>query len=168
MEWRAIPGYEGWYEVSDSGQVRSVTRTITHSDGRVRCYPAVTRRQYTDGYGYRKVTLNRNSTDWRVHVHVLVALAFIGPRSPGLDVCHNDGNCLNNSPSNLRYDTPKGNRQDSVKHGTSIRPSMRKVDDAAVSIIRAARGALSVSTLSFIFGISKPHVCSIQKGVRRA
>lgn len=50
-------------------------------------------------------------------VHHLVAAAFLGPRPLGLVICHNDGNGAHNTPDNLRYDTPKANAADTLRHG---------------------------------------------------
>lgn len=65
---------------------------------------------------YRVAVLNSKSKT--KFAHVLVAKAYIGEKPKGLHVCHNDGNKLNNQVSNLRYDTPKANSQDMVKHNT--------------------------------------------------
>jgi len=54
-------------------------------------------------------------------VHEFMASLFIGPKVPGLEVCHGDGNPLNNLPSNLRRDTRKGNRADDIKNGKTSR-----------------------------------------------
>lgn len=51
-------------------------------------------------------------------VHSLVALAFIGPRPHGYEVCHNNGNPLDNRVDNLRYGTSADNKLDQVRHGT--------------------------------------------------
>ena len=53
--------------------------------------------------------------------HQLIARAFLGYPLPGQEVCHNDGNPLNNRVDNLRYGTPKDNAQDSLRHGTHAR-----------------------------------------------
>jgi hypothetical protein len=71
--------------------------------------------------GYPLVNLSRLGVGGTLMVHVLVAEAFIGPRPDGLHVCHNDGVPTNNRADNLRYDTPKGNHADRLKHGTSNR-----------------------------------------------
>ena len=54
-------------------------------------------------------------------LHRLVALAFIGPQpSPKHEVCHNDGNPLNNVPGNLRWGTRSENLYDTVRHGVNF------------------------------------------------
>jgi len=166
MRWRDVVGWEGWYQVSDTGAVRSVNRTVVFKDGRVRDYDGVVIAQYKDKAGYPKVTLNANKHDRRVHVHVLVAAAFIGPRPPGKHVCHGDGDKTNNRRRNLRYGTAVENAEDTRRHGGWARPN-RKLTDAQVQEIRAARGKITGRELARRYGTSPAHVCNIQKGNRR-
>lgn len=165
--WKAVPGWEGIYEVSNTGCVRSVERVVYFADGRIRKYPAAIRSAHADGFGYFKLTLKKHGRQERVLVHHLVASAWIGPRPPGFDVCHNDGDKTNNAVENLRYDTRAANRADSVRHGTAIRPSMRKLTDDQVAAIRELRGKLPLTEVAKKFGTSKTHVCNIQRGNRR-
>ena len=166
-EWRGVPNWEGCYEVSSAGCVRSVEREVAFSDGRVRRFPSVVRATYPDTFGYAKVTLKQGARQERVLIHHLVAAAWHGPRPAGMVVCHGDGNRTNNSAANLRYDTTAGNRADSVSHGTAIRPTMRKFTDEQVAAIRDLRGRLPLAGVATQFGVSKTHVCNIQLGNRR-
>lgn len=167
VEWRAIPGYEGTYEVSDSGIVRSLDRTVHFRDGRVRRYVGQMLAQYEDDFGYKKSTLKLSGVSYRAHIHILVALAFIGPPpAPGLHVCHGDGNHQNNSPTNLRYDTVQGNSDDMVLHGTRLhgeRAGSSKLKEADALAIRALRGKATCRELAAQFGTSPANVCNIQK-----
>lgn len=112
-KWLPIPGYEGAYEVSDLGRVRSVART-----GATRRIPQRILRQSVGTHGYPKVTLQKGLRGKSHTVHSLVALAFLGPRPGGMEVRHMDGNRLNPASSNLRYGTPSENKRDQVRHGT--------------------------------------------------
>lgn len=104
--WRPVPGYEGIYEVSDAGSVRS----FCHGYGRML-------KPIHDQDGYSRVGLYRNGKQRRVFIHRLVAEAFIGPPPAGLHVAHRDGSRTNNSASNLRYATAAENNADKVAHG---------------------------------------------------
>ena len=118
-QWLAIPGYEGSYEVSNDGQVRSLDRTNARGvslRGQVISTPL-------NDEGYPKVNLNRDGH--RVHrsVHTLVMLAFVGPRPADLEVLHKDGNPAHNQLANLSYGTRSENVQDSIAHGTNVNAS---------------------------------------------
>jgi hypothetical protein len=115
MRWAAVPGWEGEYEVSDLGLVRSVDRVTTHGrrikgqilaqSGRRGPYPVVG--LYRGGKRVESRT-----------VHSVVAEAFLGPCPPGLEVLHRDGNGMNNAVGNLSYGTRGENMLDRVRHGT--------------------------------------------------
>lgn len=117
-EWRPIPGHSD-YEVSDLGRVRSTDRWINYSDGRRHKHKGKLLHPGKIKEGYLIVHLGGKYKNRKVH-H-LVALAFIGKRPFGWEVCHNDNNKLNNKPDNLRYDTRPANQMDRVRHGTSNR-----------------------------------------------
>ena len=163
--WRPVVGWEGFYEVSDCGRVRSVERVVSFSDGRTRVFSGRVRATYADEFGYRKVTLKRPGASERLHVHVMVAAAWIGRRPKGAHVCHSDGDHLNNQWENLRYDTPKGNVADTKRMGRLNPPT--RLTEAEVQAIRNARGKLTQGELAALFNTSKTHVCNIQKGNRR-
>lgn len=107
-------GYEGTYEVSNLGQVRSLSRP--DSWGR----PVRGRALSPDAGsgGHLRVKLTRNGVSRRFFIHRLVLAAFVGPRPEGMEACHNDGNPTNNIVSNLRWDTKSANAQDRRRHGT--------------------------------------------------
>lgn len=113
--WRPVPGYEGYYSVSDAGQVRSEPRL----DALNRPVKGRMLRPGVSGSGYLTVNLWRNGRGYTVPVHVAVALAFLGERPEGQEVCHNDGDRTNNQVWNLRYDTRSANQRDAVSHGTN-------------------------------------------------
>ena len=117
-QWKPVHGYEGIYEVSSHGRVRSVDRTVTHSDGRVRRLKSKVRSAPLNQHGYQVVNLCINGKCQTRYVHSLVAESFIGARPEGMEVCHSDGNKTNNHVANLRYDTSSDNELDKVRHGT--------------------------------------------------
>lgn len=118
-EWRPVVGYEGYYEVSNLGCVRSVARRIPASRGTgYRCLPEVVLRQGIHQGGYKMVSLCVHGKKRNQNVHQLVLAAFRGPRPDGLVACHNDGDPANARLDNLRWDTQSNNLRDSVRHGT--------------------------------------------------
>jgi len=115
--WRPIAGFEGLYEVSDLGRVRSLPREIrngphgrTRREGRILA-PRIRRR-------YLAVTLSRSGDHLTVSVHGLVAAAFIRPCPPGQQVRHGPSGKLDNRAVNLSYGTPAENSADKVRDGT--------------------------------------------------
>jgi hypothetical protein len=63
------------------------------------------------------------------YIHRLILETFGGPCPPGMEACHNDGNPLNNSASNLRWDTPGSNQADRRTHGTSGTGTTKLTED---------------------------------------
>lgn len=116
--WRPVVGFEGLYEVSDHGRVRSVERFVRGKAG-VRS-PRVSRvlALSANTHGYLHVSLSRENKRRTAYVHGLVLQAFVGPRPEGLEACHQDGDKTNNAIGNLRWDTRSQNALDRVRHGT--------------------------------------------------
>lgn len=124
-EWRAVLGYEGEYEVSDEGQVRSLTRKITRSDGHTYVSAGRVLSSPLDKSGYAKVSLYNRQGQRKVSVSVLVLETFVGPRPADRPhACHSDDDRTNNRLSNLRWDTASANAFDKVRNGNH--PQSRK------------------------------------------
>jgi len=98
MIWKDIEGYDGYYQVSDLGQVKSLWF------GKERIL-----KQGIDSNGYPNVTLCKDDKRKTRRVHQLVTEAFIGPRPDGYDTCHEDDVKANNVLSNLSYGTKSEN-----------------------------------------------------------
>lgn len=166
-EWRHVVGYEGFYSVSNCGNVRSEPRISRHHTGRPSRRAGKQLKQIDDSRGYLQLGLSKDGKVAIRKVAHLVAEAFIGPRPPGMEVCHNDGNPKNNSAANLRYDTPKSNQNDRRKHGTMIAGeacAFAKLKAADVDAIRNASG--TQKSIAKRFNITQPAVSMIKSGTR--
>ena len=123
-EWRAVPGYEGLYEVSSLGRVRSLDRVVYtvryHAASGPRRILGYYLRARSNPAGYPMVDLQRDSKPTAMAVHAIVALAFLGPRPDGYEVAHGNGDRADARLENLRYATPKENQADRYLHGTAI------------------------------------------------
>lgn len=116
-EWRDVPGFEGYYQASNFGKVRSLDRVVTYGNGKKYSKHGRELRPATKKNGYLQVMLNVQGVTTSWTMHKLIAYTFLGPRPPGMQVCHYDGDPQNNHVGNLRYDTPKANSQDLLRHG---------------------------------------------------
>jgi len=108
--WKEIPGYDGRYEVSNYGRVRSHYGKTKFLRGKID----------TDGHVQQRL-FNKSGSKY-LSVHRLVLDAFVGECPEGMECCHNDGKPAHNHLSNLRWDTHQNNMKDSIKHGTSRAP----------------------------------------------
>jgi hypothetical protein len=120
-QWLPVRGWEGLYEVSDQGRVRSLDRWVVKRNGQ---------RQFLTGrikslpklkLGYPVVHLARDGQTTTKTVHTVVLDSFVGPRPAGHVGCHSDGDPSNNRLANLRWDTQSNNLLDAIKHGTHSR-----------------------------------------------
>jgi len=108
-QWAPIAGWVGLYEVSSTGQVRSLPR--------FRCKGRVLRHGTTHN-GYLTVTFSADGRREARTLHRVVAEAFLGPKPEGYHTCHIDGDKTNNAVTNLAYKTPAENEADKRIHGT--------------------------------------------------
>jgi len=163
--WRPVPGYEGAYSVSDLGHVRSERRTIARA-GSPYIVPERMLKLSNDGRGYSRVSLSVGSAVRYVSVHKLVMLAFVGPRPEDADICHADGNPLNNRLDNLRYDTRAANIVDCQQHGNfseaETHPVAILTNDQALAIYNAI--GESAESLAGRCGVSVAVIQQIWRG----
>jgi hypothetical protein len=116
IEWLPVVGFEGFYEVSDDGRVRSLSRSVASVNGsrRVRGRELAHKRAGK----YLGVTLSVLGVHTSCYIHRLVAAAFLGQPERRQEVRHLDGNGTNNDRRNLSWGTHSENALDMVGHGT--------------------------------------------------
>lgn len=119
-EWKSIVGYEGFYEVSNTGIVRSVERDVIYKDGRIRRVKSRVMSQSLNSDGYMTVHLSRDGNSKRHPVHKLVAIAFVDGYVKGLEVDHIDADRTNNISSNLQWVTHEENIRRTIMRGSHI------------------------------------------------
>lgn len=120
--WRAVVGYEGIYEVSNHGRLRSLSRKS--ADGK-RLEGRLLRQHPHPRTRHLNATLTRDGKCTAVKVHRVVLEAFVGPCPDGMESCHGNGDPTDNRVANLRWDTPKSNGEDRVKHGSQYSAASR-------------------------------------------
>lgn len=162
--WLPVVGYEGLYEVSDQGRVKSVDR-LKKSKGGSQCVwrgRVLTQFKRTR---YWSVRLSRENKAVNCHVHHLVARAFLGEKPEGQIVLHGAGGSSDNSLANLSYGTHKQNSLDKHRDGTYLwgeSTHCSKLTAAQVRQIRemAAAGALQ-QFLAQAFGVHQTAISAI-------
>lgn len=121
MHFLPVVGYEGLYEVSDQGLVRSLDREVLGRDGTTYSFKGVVLRPATHkDTGYLMVSLWKNGVGKHHYVHRLVAEAHI-PNPQGLpEVNHENGNRVDPSKENLIWVTGQQNKQHAVNTGLRV------------------------------------------------
>lgn len=124
-EWRDIPGYEGLYQVSDTGEV-------CRSANSPKCKTERAIRPQRGSNGYLAVSLSRDSKVHQIGIHRLVMWAFIGPQN-SLWVNHKNGVKSDNRLANLEYLTPGQNIQHAYDTGLTKGPVGEKNGNAKLT-----------------------------------
>jgi hypothetical protein len=104
-EWKDIAGYEGIYQVSNTGRVRSLDRKIMHSDGKPYTVKGRILKLFTNRYKYLCADLSVDNKKLSARAHRLVAAAFIDNPYNLPCVNHKDENKANNTVDNLEWCT---------------------------------------------------------------
>ncbi len=115
MEWRQVKGYEGIYEISENGEVKSVSRKVPNKGTEMTVAEKILK-PMVDDWGYKKVTLHKDGKPNQKFVHRLLAEVFVPPYC-GEQVNHIDGDKSNNSISNLEWCTGSENMAHAYKCG---------------------------------------------------
>lgn len=154
--WKDIPGYEGQYQASTLGRIRSVDRYAYSRNWKTRnlfkrkLKGQLLRPGVANKSGHLYVVLGHGKPG--IPVHQLIARTFLGEPPPKKEVCHNNGVSTDNRLSNLRYDTRQANIYDTYKHGG-------KKSKLSVENIREIRKRLSRNER--VTGIAKDFDVSI-------
>lgn len=161
--WQDIPGYEGKYQASTMGRIRSLDRlvTTTRRDGvsftsKLKGVMLTPRKGDSQGHLIVRLSGPRKEP----YVHQLVLLTFVGP-SYGRDCRHLDGSKDNNLLSNLAYGTRRQNSIDMVLHGKMDR--FFKPDEVKNIKRRLSRGEIA-RTIAQDYGVHIKTVQNIRQG----
>lgn len=172
--WKAIPGFEGFYEVSDQGRVRSVERTVTvrgRSDGQTA--KIIRERILKPGLSSGRPVVNLRSDTDRRHalVHHLVLEAFVGPCPDGMECRHLDDKRRNNALRNLEWGTRRENMADRKRNGLRRHGPRGEMNNASkltetdvLTIRRLRAGGLTYQKIAQRMGVSLQTIWRIVKG----
>ena len=109
--WKPIPGWEGYYEVSDHGNVRSLDRKVRTLRGEMRFIRGKNLKLNENHNGYMYVMPARQGKNQRLWVHHAVLTAFASPRKDGKVCMHVNNNIKDNRLENLQWGTQLENIQ---------------------------------------------------------
>ncbi len=110
--WKDIKGYEGLYQISNLGRVKSLAREKKNGVNSKQNIPEIILNIYDNGKGYKRTNLCKNNIIKSNYIHRLVAEAFILNSKNEREVNHKDGNKANNNVTNLEW----CNRKENVLH----------------------------------------------------
>ena len=169
--WRSIKGYEGLYEVSDLGRVRSLDRSIPavcHGRQSTRKKKGKVLALATASNGYKQICLSKDGSHIIYRVHRLVAEAFLDNPDGLPEVNHKDEDKTNNCFWNLEWCTHSYNSSYGSKPLCGSRNPMSKLTDEQVAEIRERRASGEMlKSIAADYGISINHVCNLAQGKRR-
>ena len=111
MNWLPIKGFEGYYEISDEGILRSLDRTIITSNGNSRRLKGQEIKPNPNNKGYLQGRMRRDGEQTTQTIHKMVYETFIGEIPEGLEIDHIDNDKTNNKLSNLRLLTHSQNME---------------------------------------------------------
>lgn len=128
--WKDVPGYEGQYQVSDQGRVRSIDRVVEQAARSGTIYKknirGVMLRPGRMLAGHLSVCLGKSNSHC---VHKLVLLAFVGAAPENHECLHANGVPSDNRLENLRWGSRSDNIRDAVAHGTWMTPKRKAALD---------------------------------------
>jgi hypothetical protein len=165
--WLPVAGYEGFYEVSDLGRVRSLDRIVRGAPGHgVRLHRGRVLRQFhgqrrrrRDGIRpYLVVRLSRDGVKTLHKVHRLVGEAFLGPLPEGMETRHGPAGTLENGVVNLSFGTAAQNSADQDRDGVrslgSGRPDAVLTDDIVRDCRTRCAAGETQQALAAEYGVS--------------
>lgn len=162
--WIPVVGWEGYYEVSSCGRVRSMIRKGVTNLGE-REYGGRLVKPIRVKTGYLVVNLTIQGKRKQCLVHLLVLRSFRGTPPIGMQACHNNGNRTDPRLTNLRWDTVKNNHADKHLHGTAqVGERSTNVKLTELQARTAKYAAIPIATLANDFGVSTTTIRNIQLG----
>ena len=157
--WKYIVGYEGLYEVSTDGQVRSCDRYVNCKDGSIRFYKGKILKHGKNLHGYLIAVLCHKGKETTIQIHKQVALAFLCNPNGKEQVDHIDTDRANNNVSNLRWVTRKENMNN---------PLTLQHCSKSIYCIELNQVWFSATECSKELGVDRPNITSCCTGRRKS
>lgn len=159
--WKTIEGYNGRYQVSNLGRVRSVDAIINNCTRK-----GVLLKQGTSKKGYKKVRLSQKNKTKTELVHRLVACSFVSGYKPGYQVNHkneikNDNRAENLEWCSCKYNCNYGTRRDRISIKQKICVIQKNKNGDVLKVFLGLNEAARISN------INAAHICDVCKGKRK-
>ena len=179
--WKDIEGYEGIYQVSNIGRIKSFDRMVSNKGkpyiikGKIMAQYVRRSKNLKQGDGYFAVGLRKEKKQKGYFVHRIIALAFIPNPLNKPTVNHKDGNKLNNNINNLEWATHQENTKHAWKNGLCYSNSVHgeehyrsKLTENDVLFIRECSETNEMSTLelSIKYDVSRSHINRIKRNAQ--
>ena len=167
--WKDIKGYEGLYQISNIGRVKSLDRIVKSRYDSTSLFKERLLTPQRDTRGYKHVSLRKEGKSKHKRVHRLIALAFIPNPENKPEVNHIDGNKMNNGIDNLEWSTHSENIQHAYQTGLNKGPqgaknSHAKLTEKQVYAIRDLKGKITPKEIGVIFKVTRCAIYDIHSG----
>jgi hypothetical protein len=161
--WKDVIGFEGYYQVSNLGKIKSLSRYIKHSRGSDMLLKEKILSTQVNCHGYLKVILSKHNSQKTFRVHTLVCKAFLNNPENKRDINHINGNKTDNRLINLEYNTRSENMKHCFRIGLNCHKGQNhnqsKLNEKDVLDIRSEKyKGFKIKDIAFIYGV-KP--CTI-------
>lgn len=170
--WRSVPDYEGIYEISNLGRIKSLDRSCTDKRGRKYFLYGKLMKQKTTSFNYQTISLSKTSKSKDFFIHKLVALAFIPNPENKKEVNHINGIKSDNTVFNLEWCTRSENNRHAIDTGLLVaqrgvdRYNSKLTEEQVIRIKKAYKKnpKLHQKKLAEEMGICRKALNSIVKG----
>ena len=161
--WKDILGYEGLYQASTMGRIRSMDRKVIRSDGQIRNFKSKIIKPVKKIKNNETlfVSLSKNNRLKTYTVHKLVMLAFKGERPEGCQICHGNGDVTDNRLDNLRYDIPSENAIDMYRYGGKSGAGKLSIEQVLEIRRLYKTGNYKQKDLVEMFGVNRSSICAV-------
>jgi hypothetical protein len=163
--WKPVVGYEGRYDVSNIGNVRSyLSFGLKEPDKSIPQRMLLKRKS---SFGYLIVSLyGERSTEGTKHVHRIVLNAFVGPCPEGYECCHKNNIKTDNRVENLCWGTSSSNKKD---YGTQLQgerhPNHKLTNDDVLKIRELGKSGVMHKDIAKLFPVNRMTIGKIMRNV---
>lgn len=169
--WKDIPEYEGYYKISNIGNIKAVTREIKNRWGRISVRQGMLKAPVQNGDGYFTIYLCKNGLRKKFFIHRLVAIAFISNIENKPDVNHLNGIKTHNHVDNLEWVTKSENTKHAYRMSLKIpmrgelNGRVKLTEEKVIEIKqRYNTGNVSYRILANEYNVDKALIARIIKG----